>query len=229
MASPNAKKRIMDLLGGTYATTGYYGLGDLVANTDDLIDQIYTSPTYSDQDRADIATWYANPYHAIAIKGEYPRTNADLPAIYLWRVSDGESPYAPIGDGFGYDEDSDTGTQVALWRGTFLQEQLQIEIWAGPSPGIRDALYLAVRELFLRGRRYLDEADIKEAEWANGRDGQDYDPTKKPQIIHKAGALITYRVPLTWVEREEAILGIATHAEGYAGGRVTAGSFEDDS
>lgn len=195
MPSPDAKKRVMDLLKGSKATTGYYGLLDL--STLSLVEEIYTSPSYSAPERAKLAAYYqSNPVHVI---GEYPRTQAKFPCIIVARAGDSEEPV--LGDAFGFDDEEDSEEESHEASGTWLQEQIKLEIWSVGAGGVteRDALYLAVREILLRGRKFFSAAEIREIRWSSGRDGRGYQPSSEPQLIHTAEATLTCKVPLWWV------------------------------
>lgn len=224
MSSVNAKKRIKDLLDGTLATTNYYGFGDLAVNTDDIISEIYTSPTYSDADRANLVTWFAaNP---ITVLPEFPRTVKDLPAVFIARVGDTESSKGILGDYF--DEDLDDEDIDTIVRGTYFDETITLTLWCSSGGGgQRDDIYLALREIVIRGMDYLHLADIITPEWKNGVDGQMFDPEARPQVIHTAKATITYRVAMTWEENARKIKDIQSNLSGYNGGGIITRAWTD--
>lgn len=227
MASPNAKRRIQTLLRGTKATTGYYGLGDLVANTDDIISKIYVAPDYTDADRTQIATWMAR--REIPVLSEYPRTNADLPCVFVFRTSDSETPNGILGYEGGCDEDLTTDETEYMQRVTMAEETIQLAVWA-VGASMRDDLYLAVRELCFRAARgYFEGMGIEAPEWVNGKDGQMFRPEANPQIIHTAEATIRCRTTPSWTVEREAIKDVRMNLEGYNSGLVQINPFVNES
>ena len=88
MATPDFKKRVIDLLSGTFAANGYYGFPDLGTNSA-LVASILTSPSYSDGERTKLYNWFAGS--PVRVLNEYPRDTAELPAVFVWRLSDAES------------------------------------------------------------------------------------------------------------------------------------------
>lgn len=217
MPSVNAKKRIRDLLSGTKATTGYYGLGDLLTNTDDIISEVLAAPTYSDTERANAIAWYAG-LEAIPVRGEYPRKEARFPAVYVYRVSDGEVPNGPLGDAYGVaPEGTGTDEQEALCWGTRVSEQIQIQIHVDGEPGLRDDLYLFVREFVLRGRVYLHDGGVQTAVWVSGQDGDSYQPGKSPHIVHTALATVRCELDITWTDTRDKILDVGLTHRDYGG------------
>lgn len=224
MSSVNVKKRITDLLQGTYAVNGYYGFPDLAANTDDIISDIYTSPTYSDIDRTNIAAWYAR--EDISILPEFPRRVAQLPSIFVFRTSDSEDPRGILGDYYAEDLESDDFNEL-ITRGTYLLETVEVHVWAQGDGSRRDDLYLAMRELIIRGLDFLHIVGVEIPDWKNGKDGQFYREDLKPHVVHTGQASITYRVPLTWQETSAKIKQVQTNLKGYGGG-VSTTDFSDD-
>jgi len=234
MSSPNLKKLLRNLLTGTKATTGFYGFGDFAANTDDIIGEIFTSPTYTDAERTRIAAFFAEldetgkVKRSIPVLSEYPRYVADLPAIFVFRRSDAESTPGLLGDLYeDYDEDLSTDFSHADKHGTHLTETVELHLWATGDGALRDDLYLAMRELVTRGRKYLIDGGVEIPQWGNGKDGQLYMEDVRPNIVHTAEATLTARVPLTWTESGEKNLDFKGNHTQY-GGRVVALSFTDE-
>lgn len=227
MASTNAKKLIKNLLEGTKAVTGYYGFGDLYANTDGLVSSIYGGIEYSDQDRTDLIAWFAAS--KVKVFGEYPRTNAQLPAVFLFRMSDSEAGKGEgvLGDGGDYDDDLETDFEDVAINATLFKEQIAIHLWADSSgPSQRDDLYLALREIIIRGRRYLHDGGLHIVEWGQGKDGQLYLPEREPHIVHTAQATLNYAQFMTSTTTTSRIMDIETRA--VENGEVTVGDWEDE-
>lgn len=219
MSSVNAKKRILDLLSGSYASTGYYGFSDIYADTDGLAQNIWSAPTYSDANRTAImAALTAKP---VTLLNEYPRTVAQLPAVFVYRIGDGESR-GFVGDYSDEDEDGSTWQYESHEYGADLQETIGLSLWTSSNgPGQRDDLFLALRELLIRGRGYLHAAGLLVAEYKSGADGQHYRPEEQPHIVHTADIQISLINPLRWTERENRMLSINGNLQGYNQGRVT--------
>jgi len=211
MSSINTKKMVRDLLKGTYAVNGYYGLPDLVANTDNLIADIYANNSYSLTELADLATWFAS-LEEIPVLAEYPRTIADLPAVFVFRTNDNETERGLVGDLIGIDEDTESsniGTEV---YGVLVDEQIALRIWATGDGAMRDDLYLAVRELILRGRGWFHAADLK-VEWKSGKDGQLYMQEADPHIVHTAEATLSFLSSVQWNVTGDMALDIVSREQ----------------
>lgn len=221
MASINIKKRIRDLLTLPYHqdTKPYFGLPDLVTDAD-LVADIFDEPTYNDADRTRISAFFgADPPKVLE---GYPRQPKDFPAVILQRTGDGEKGRQPAGQLIGYDEESEdlhAGTEV---YGAFMGEQIRIEIWAYQSPSMRDDIYLAVRELMLRGYPYLLDAGITEPRISTGRDGEMPLDEANKHIIHQAEFLLTYNSEVTWTKRVPKVLDVRSSAKVLGQGHVTA-------
>jgi len=214
MGLPDLKKRVLDLLKGTYATNGYYGLPDLGTN-DSLIDDIF-SEAYSAPERAEIKAWFAG--RTIDVLGEYARAPATIPAVFVYRVSDVESDRANLGDRFGYGEVGETTLDHEF--GVRMREDVELTIWAHTDPTMRDALYGAVKLICLRGRPFLESYSkgIDMVMWRGGRDGQGYldNPSKAPHIIHTATARIVAETRSTWtieINRPDELNGTSDYNE----------------
>lgn len=199
MASPNLKKRVIDLLSKGFAVTGYRGLPDLALDSA-LVDDIFVEANYSASERTALATWFGN--HPVKVKGEYPRSPKELPCVIVQRIKDGESSAGPMGDHFGPDLDADTASDATFVFGVRATEQIQLQVWAYNSTDMRDALYLAVRELLLRGRAYLEDAvsGIDMVLFTSGKDGQFDRGGDKPMIVHTAELLLDAQTRTTWRE-----------------------------
>jgi len=226
MASVNMKKRIIDLLNGTYAANGYYGLADVYADTDDLAEQVWNAPTYSDADRTAILASLNEKN--VNVFGEYPRHVQDLPALFVYRASDAEPPgKTPLGGYLGEEDSLGTDSQgVKVW-GTYLEETMTLSLWTSSNgPGQRDDLYLLVRELIIRGREWFHDAGVDTLEWKSGKDSQMFRPDAIPQIIHTAEATIGYYNTLFWNEKQDRMLEFKSNLKGYNQGEVTTSTFE---
>lgn len=198
MASANLKKRLIDLLSGSHASTGYYGFADLAINAE-LVADIYEEE-YDAAGQLKMMTWFAE--RSISVIGEYPRGPEQLPAIVVQRVQDSEYARGPLGHAFGPDRSADTNTDISLVWGTRSQETFQISVWALESTAMRDVLYLALKELLFRGRAYLEAPKpIELLTFRGGRDTQqDVGTLKEPLIIHQAVLTIEAKTKTTWKE-----------------------------
>lgn len=227
MATPHAKKIVMDLLKGSKAQTGLYGFQDVISNTDDLLSDILIAPAYDNKQRADWAAWLER-VGEIPVLGEYRRDTAQLPCVLVLREGDREPQRGGyVGDYIGEIEKDYT---VETRRGAKFEEFLELHVWAGgaSAPAERDVLYLILRELILRARRYFHAAGMTVCEWTGGQDGQLERPEHAPHIVHCADARLSYQVDVSWTEEEEAFLDVKGNLEGYADGRVKAAPFESD-
>ena len=227
MATPHAKKIVMDLLAKTKAETSQYGLGDIIAGTDDLLDDILIAPAYNDAEKAEWKAWFAG-LESIPVKGEFRRDTGQLPCVFVLRGGDNEPQRGGyLSDYIG--EEQETYDTVTTIRGAKFREVLTIEIWSGgaEAPAVRDVLYLIVRELLLRARVYLHTAGMEVVEWTGGMDGQLERPEHNPHLVHTAHATLSYQVDVTWREKQDAILDVDGRHESYDGGRVFVGEFED--
>lgn len=229
MATPHAKKIVMDLLSKSKAQTGQYGLHDVVAGTDDILSKILTDPPYGAEEQAEWAAWLTR-IGTIPVLGEYRRDTAQLPSIFILRAGDREPERGYLGDYLGEEEDESTDYVVAAKRGNKLAETLEIEIWAGgaEAPAIRDLLYLIVRELIFRARRYFHGAGMRMCEWTGGEDGQLERPEHNPHLVHIAKGNLSYQLDISWTESDEKILDVDGHLEGYENGQVFVDSFTDE-
>lgn len=220
MASVNGKRAVKNLLEKGKAEIGYYGLPDIKANTDKLLEKIFSGSEYTDADRAKIVAFFSS--QDIKVLGEYPRKVAQLPCIVLYRTRDGEVPRGIIGDELGESEQ--------LYKGSMFSEAIKLEIWVGDrgGPDLRDDLYLIVRELFLRGRTYLGQTcKMIAPEWTEGQDGMLYDPERAPHIVHKAMATIPYKQVTTWEENGPQAMTQLDHRLKDHGGLVNAQEYEE--
>ena len=210
MSSINVKKLIRDLLRGTYSVTGYYGLPDLVANTNNILWDIYSDQGYSATEIRSLAEWFA-ARKEFPVLAEFPRTTKDLPAVFVFRLSDNETDRGLVGDLLGVDETYVSEEQVREIYGVLMDEQIALRIWATGDGAMRDDIYLAVRELLLRGRGFFAKADVL-VEWKNGRDGQLYDPQAEPHIIHTAEATLVCKTSIQWPTTGEMLLDVQSRA-----------------
>ncbi|MEA3224959.1 MAG: hypothetical protein U9Q07_03345 [Planctomycetota bacterium] len=209
MSSVDLKKRVRDLLGGTYAENSYYGLPDLIANTDDIIDSIYDEAGYSATELVNIKAWYT-AQSKFPVLSEYPRLVADLPAVFVFRASDGEQDRGIIGDLLAVEDGDDPDLQTKEVYGSIMDEQIAVHLWAIEASQ-RDDLYVAIRELILRGRLWFSAVDCM-MEWKNGKDGQLYDPQSEPQIIHRAEVSLVCKGSIQWSNTGDKLLDIQSRA-----------------
>jgi len=226
LSSINVKKLVRDLLKGTKATTGYYGLPDLVANTDSIISEIYSADGYTATELAALAAWYAGRV-TFPVLAEYPRTVQDLPAVFVFRQGDSEIERGIVGEFVGTDEDEDTDFTATEIYGSIFSEQISIHIWATGDGAMRDDLYIAVRELIMRAVSYFASADVM-FEWKAGKDGQLYEESERPRIIHQAQATLSCTSSIQWTSTGEKVLDIQSRAKAPDSlrGEVTADPFE---
>lgn len=208
MSSINTKKLVRELLKGTYATNGYYGLPDLVANTNGLIADIYENNGYTSTEITDLIAWFAARVE-FPVLAEYPRTVNDLPAVFVFRTNDNELERGIAGDLMGMDEDDESFNVGLEVYGVLVEEQLALRIWATGDGAMRDDLYLAVRELILRGRGWFHAADLK-VEWKGGKDGQLYMQEADPHIIHTAEATLNFLSSVQWPKTGDMVLDIVS-------------------
>jgi len=215
MSSVDIKKRVRDLLGGTYAQNGYYGLPDLVTNTNNLVAGIYDEAGYSAAELAQLISWFAGQ-SKIPVLSEFPRTVKDLPAVFVFRQSDSEMEKGVVGDLLAVEDGDDPDLQAREIYGSLMDEQIGVHIWAIESSA-RDILYLAVRELILRGRLWFAAVDCM-CEWKSGKDGQLYDPTAEPHIIHRAEATLACKTSVQWSTQGDKLLDVQVEVEVIAWG-----------
>lgn len=200
MASPNLKKRILDLLKLGSTTTQTPGLPELATDAD-LVASIFAQAGYSAADLADLQAWFGA--HPITAKGAHNRSVQDLPCVVVQRLGDGEEMPGNMGDHFGHDANADTSSEVVFIRGFHASERLRVGIYARDSSDMRDALYLAVRELLLRGRSYLED-DAQGIEMVTMQAGQDDQETwpnqERPLVIYTAELFFHAETKTTWRE-----------------------------
>lgn len=204
MASPNVKKRIIDLLSKGIATTGFYGLPDLGTDPE-LVEGIYLNSDYDPSELIALQNWYAA--RNIPVTGEYPRYPEILAAVIVQRIKDGESPKGVMGDSFGLQ--SDTAIQSTFRRGYRGIEQFKVSIWAINNTDARDALYLAVRELLLQGRGYIENCDngVEMMTFISGQDNQMEIKRQDPLIVHQAEIYLEVHTKTTWLVTEDKLTG----------------------
>lgn len=229
MSSVDLKKRVRDLLTGTYAVNGYYGFPDLVANTNGIVDEIYDEAGYTSTELTQIKTWFSSQSE-IPVLREFPRKVKDLPALFVFRMSDSEMERGLIGDLYAVGDGTDPDTQAKETYGTILDEQIGLHLWAIEASQ-RDDLYIAARELILRGRLWFASLDCV-LEWKNGKDGQMYDPSSEPHIIHRAEATLFCKASVQWAVEGDKVLDIISREKQpspSSKGEVTAIQFQETS
>lgn len=226
MASVNMKRAVITILNGSKATTGYYGLSDVYADTDDIAQDIFWQ--YSSAERSAIlAKWAASP---IRVSGEYALSDFASPKIMVLRSSDRERN-DHIGDYTGVDStlsDADDFFEHHEY-GTEFDESVSLIVQvAGHGPGQRDDVYMVMREIILRARPYFHGLGLVTMVWADGRDGEGFRTDMSPQIIHEARASLRYINSIRWIEKSDRILKIRSNLTGYDGGLVTVDPFSDE-
>ena len=214
MGVADFKKRVLDLLKGTFAVNGYYGLPDLGTNAA-LVENIF-GETYSGADLTAIKGWFAS--QTIEVLGEYSRKPSRLPVVFVYRLSDVEDDRSELGDRFGYE--NVTATDFDQKFGVRMKEEVELAIWAHTDPTMRDALYSAVKLMILRGRPFLENysKNIDMVMWRGGRDGQGYmgDTDRTPFVIHTATARLVANTRSTWsntVEIPDELNGTSEYNE----------------
>lgn len=226
MASVNMKRAVITLLQGTKVSTGYYGLQDVYDNTDSLADDILWQ--FSAAERATTFTrWAANP---IKVTGEYARSNYQAPKIMVLRSSDSERlDFA--GDYIGVNETLSENDSFHEWHewGSDLDESVQLIIQApGHGPGNRDDIYMVLRELIIRARKYFEALGLSNLLWQQGSDGDGFQPDKSPHIVHEARATLRYINPLRWSEKSTRITEFNSNLTGYNQGQVTVDPYSEE-
>lgn len=214
MSSLNIKKAILDLLNGSYATTGYYGLSDVYANTDSITDSIWS---YHDAAKRTqyMAALAANP---IKVRGEYVRSEYEVPVIVVVQQPDRERSEF-LGDYIGIDEDlSDDFNEVHTF-GVDVDESILLVIQSAGkgSKSQRDDLYQVVRELLLRARMYFESLGALNFTWTRGQNGEGKRGELQPHVVHQATININYTNPIRWTEKKQRITEFNGSLEGYGG------------
>lgn len=206
MASPNIKKRIINLLSLGFSNTGFYGLPDLATNPT-LVENIYLNSDYNASELVLLQNWFAS--REIPVIGEYPRSTEILAAVVVQRTKDGESPHGVMGDSFGNDFQADTPTETTFRRGYRGIEQYKVAVWAINNTDARDALYLAVRELLMQGRGYLENSDsgTDMVTFIGGQDNDTGNDKQNPLIVHQAELYLEAHTKTTWPVTESKLTG----------------------
>lgn len=200
MASANLKKRVIDLLSKGRATTGYDGLPELVTDAA-LVASIFQEADYTVPELDEIRTWLGQ--HPVTVRGDHPRSPKLLPCVIVTRTGAVPDAGGPIGDHFGADLEADTANDATFVRGVRSTEKISVKVWAYNTTSMRDALYLAVLELLLRARAYLeDDASLVDMVlFTSGRDGEidlGDDERGKAIVIHTAEIGIDANTRTTW-------------------------------
>lgn len=222
MPSLDMKRAVIDLLTGSFATTGYYGLTDVYNNTLQssgvgLADDIFSQKEATER-AEDLAHWLKYP---ISVTGEYVRFEYTVPKICVLRVSDRERPEY-LGDFRSQDSDASNSVFETCTFGSEFDESVVLIVQAGGagSKANRDDIYLALRELIIRGRGYFEGLGAQALMWQNGRDGEGYQPDKSIHIVHEARATLSFVNSLTWRSRGERITEVKGILNEYPGGAV---------
>jgi|OM-RGC.v1.013591240 hypothetical protein len=198
MASPNFKKRVIDLLSKGAGVTNTPGLPELGTDAA-LVASIFSNADYSSSELTELQAWFAA--NAIAVKGAHTRSIQDLPCVVVQRLQDGEQLPGNMGDHFGHDAAADTDTEVVFVRGFRASERFRIVVYAHKSTDMRDALYLAARELLLRGRNYLEDDDsgVEMMTFQSGQDDQEvWRDEAEPQLVYTATLFLNAQTKTTW-------------------------------
>ena len=199
MSSVDAKGRVVSLLQGTKATTGYYGLADVKANTDGLFDDILDQ--WPEAIRSERRANYPN---TIPVFGESTRLTRRAPAVYVYR-NGVRQDNSPLGfqdfteeDSLGNPKKYDSMFQVRNI------EQLQLLVLAANSPQQRDDLFQIVRELLYRGVPYFSEIGAIGFQVTNARDGQFVTEAQgSSQIVYAAEIDVQFFTSITWTDRAD--------------------------
>lgn len=199
MSSIDAKGRVVSLLSGTKAETGYYGLTDAISNTDGLFDNILSqwSASIRQERRQRLPD-------SIPVFGESTRLTRKAPAVYVYRngVRQDNSP-------LGFQSFTGQDTEGNPKKFQFFQvrnvENLQCLVLSANSPQQRDDLFLVVRELLYRGVSYFSSIGAIGFQVTNARDGQFVTENAQgsSQIIFAAELDIQFFTSLTWEERND--------------------------
>ena len=227
MASVDMKQAVIDLLGGSYSTNGYYGLSDVYANTDEIADNIFSQRTAAYR-AAMLVKWNETN---IKVKGIYSRSNYVAPKICVFRSSDTErNDFA--GDYLGVNKALSDVDALNEWHtyGSDFDETLEVVIQAaGDGPGQRDEIYLMTRELIIRARPYFTALGVDEVIWRRGSDGDGFKPGNAPHIVHEASASLSYINHMTWSVKVPRITKFQSNLTGYNQGEVTVDPYSDES
>jgi len=205
VSSVDAKGRVVSLLQGSKATTGYYGLSDVRANTDGLWDDILSQ--WSAQVRTDRLSKLPD---TIPVFGESTRLTRKAPAVYVYRNGFRQDT-SPLGFQSGTAEDTQGNplnyTSNFQVRGI---EQIQLMVLAANSPQQRDDMFQCVRELLYRGVPYFSEIGAIGFQVTNARDGQFVTEGAQgsPQIVFAAEIDIQFFTSITWSDRESALSAV---------------------
>lgn len=201
MATADFKQAIVNVLNGSFATTGYYGLSDLKNNTDELVQSIFDEPVYTQGTRDKLVKYFSES--TIELRGEAPRRKAELPCVVLLRDSSSEDT-AFVGDFLDYAEEQPDFINVEV-QGARLFERMVVEAW-GRRTTTRDAVYVAVRELLFRARPYFRSCGLKPVEMTAGDDGQmNLSEEKKPLTVHKGKMAWSAKSLITWEHRKNRL------------------------
>lgn len=192
MANTNVKKVVIDLLRGTKAATGFYGLGDVGLNTDSILSDIY-GPEYTDTDRADIQSNFASFSMGQFVRGEHIRQQQFLPCICVIRAGESEQRTF-LGRALGR-VNAGGLFQTGQSRGSIHRENLRLEVRTSgaDAPDIRDKIYMALRWVVTQGMHYLHQNYVIAPTWSDGQDGQ-LPGEQKNQIIQMASGMLRYQI-----------------------------------
>lgn len=209
MSSTDSKAAVIQLLKGSKATTGYYGLIDVLANTDGIWDEILAKTPYSTDDRArrlarlnEVGKTQGSTEPKIPVYGEARRTNRKYPAVEVYRNGFRQG-MSPLGYELDVQDDADENPlkfQTEAFVGGI--EQLKIMVIA-IEPTMRDDLYLAVRELLYRGIGYFSSLCAVGFNIISARDGQIPLMDTPQQIASVVEIDLQFFTEISWLERND--------------------------
>ncbi len=214
------------------STKPAYGMPDIGTNSD-LRDAVYSSFTAGEktQIRDIFLSSFSEEHAPKRILAEFPRSTKELPRVILWRTGETEARGA-LGQVRGT-EDEDEDEDVEMTYGSILSETHEIHVWAKTSALMRDVLYLAVRFLLLRGKRWLHDQGLLHVVFRQGRDGQmadESDASQGAEIIHQATITVECETEVSWTifePKPETLEGSVVDSR-TGSGEFTADRWEDE-
>ena len=207
MSSMDAKGAVLALLMGTKAVTGYYGLPDVMANTNGIWDNIL-----SHVDSGVRTSRLESLPDSIPVRGEYPRTRKKEPGVYVYRNGWSQDA-SPLG--FAASTQEDTLGNSSMYNATFEVrglEKMQVMILAANTPIVRDDLFLVIKELLYRGVSYLSDQGILGFQVTSARDGQ-FTQEEKPHFVHAAEINFQVFTTTTWTDRADKVRAVESSFE----------------
>lgn len=197
MGHPNAKEILHHIFSGSFADTGYFGLKDMSNST--FIDQVFPDD-FKDrsQQRTDIVAHFSK--HPVFVLGSFPREESQYPCLIIQRVGDNESPDSPLGDIFS--ETIENGVKTTC-KGTRFNETIELYIAVANTNGdlMRDEIYQAVRQIFVRAKLWFEGQGLQMVKWNSGSDGQiEIERKARPLVMHTASIILSFTTDMTFTE-----------------------------